>query len=118
MTQTYKNIMDGRTWRAAHFDWQFKVAGGSGPSSRDAILLERKKFVNMVQELKFTIYGDVKVTRNLSKQGFIKELKKCEYVKLNFCMYSLVIFLMINIYNINTNIAFARSVVFMHITCT
>lgn len=79
-------MSDQRTMRAANFDWQFGGVpvdrAGVELKRRDAIFGDRNKFVNMIEKLKFTIYplnGDKKVTRNLSKGAFLRELKKCEY---------------------------------------
>lgn len=74
--------MKGRPCRAACFDWDFNGVATSGPAKREAIFVERPKFVEMIKELNFTIYPsekEVKVTRNLPKGNFVKELKRCEY---------------------------------------
>lgn len=87
--------MEGRPCRAACFDWDFRNVAITAPAEREGIFNERQRFVMMIKNLNFTIYPsekEVKVTRNLPKRNFIKELKKCEYrvsIMLNykFCLY-------------------------------
>nr|XP_034328281.1 uncharacterized protein LOC105346032 isoform X2 [Crassostrea gigas] len=76
---TYCNIMEGRPCRAACFDWDFRNVAITAPAEREGIFNERQRFVMMIKNLNFTIYPsekEVKVTRNLPKRNFIKELKK------------------------------------------
>lgn len=81
---TYCNIMEGRPCRAACFDWEFIDVAKTGPAARRGTFRERKNFLKMIERLNFTIYmyptnKKTIITRNLPKQNFIEELKRCEY---------------------------------------
>jgi hypothetical protein len=81
MCANYNDVMKRKPRRAVNFDWDFYNVAENGPLQREAIRNERKLFNRMLEKLKFKIYPESKeiVTRNLSKNRFIEELKKCKY---------------------------------------